>query len=203
MDVILSTRNPSKLEQIRGVFANSKIKILSLDDVGIEGEGVEDGLTLKENALKKARYAFQATQNKAKFWFVADDTGLFIKALDGKPGIKAARWAGGTATTDEITQFCLKQLEGADNRSAMFETVVAIVGPDGREYDMSGRVNGEILETPRCKPQPKMPYSPIFMPDGYDKVWAEMSVDEENAISHRGQAFRLAKEFLEQQNAKL
>jgi XTP/dITP diphosphohydrolase len=193
MDIILSTRNPSKAQQIKAIFAGSPISILTLDDAGIEGEAVEDGATLQENALKKAFFVHQAR----KTWAMADDTGFFIHALGGAPGIYASRWAGESATTDEITQHTLRQLEGVADRSATFETVVAIVTPEGQQHFFSGQVHGKLLEAPRTPPQPKMPYSPLFIPDGTDMVWAQMSVEFENSISHRGKAFRQAREFLE------
>lgn len=195
MQIILSTRNPSKIEQIGAMFVGSDISIISLYDAGIDGDVVEDGTTLLENAQKKARFAHKVA--KQPIWTMADDTGFFITHLGGRPGIKAARWVGDEATTPEITEYTLKQLEGAADRSARFETVVAVISPDGTEYSFSGEVWGFILETPRVPAQPQMPYSPIFVPDGSNKVWAEMSVDEENAISHRGKAFRKTRDFLE------
>lgn len=194
MKIILSTRNPSKAEQIRAVFHGAPISVLSLDDAGIEGEGIEDGTTLAENALKKALFAHQHSGS----WAMADDTGLFIDALGGEPGIKAARWAGETATTNEITTHTLRVLEGATERGARFETVVAIVTPDGAQHFFSGEVRGTLLDTPRVRPQPKMPYSPLFIPEGSNLVWAEMTVEAENEISHRGKAFRQARAFLEE-----
>lgn len=191
MDIILSTRNPSKAEQIRAVFAEVPIAVLTLSDVGIPGEAIEDGTTLEENALKKALFA-----HRPGAWSMADDTGLFIDALGGQPGIYASRWAGDTASTDEIMQYTIRKLEGVTDRSATFRTVVALVSPNGEQSIFSGEVQGQLLGTPRVKPQPKMPYSPLFTPDGSDKVWAEMTVEEENAISHRGKAFRLVKEYL-------
>lgn len=195
MKIILSTRNQSKAQQIKAIFAGSKFSILTLNEAGIDGDAVEDGNTLQENSLKKARFAHE--QSVQKVWTIADDTGLFICHLNDAPGIKAARWAGDNATTDEITRYTLKQLEGVLDRSARFETVVAMVSPEGEEYFFSGQVPGVILEAPRTPPQPKMPYSPIFVPDGLNKVWAEMTVEEENLVSHRGKAFRQAREFLE------
>lgn len=193
MNIVLSTRNPSKAEQIKAIFIGSNLNILTLTDAGIKGEAVEDGKTLEENALKKAMFAHQASGG----WSMADDTGLFINALNWKPGIHAARWAGENAKTDEITQYTLKQLEGAVDRSATFETVVAVVSPVCECHFFSGKVRGKILGAPKVPPQPKMPYSPIFMPDGTDQVWAEMTVEFENSISHRGKAFKKAREFLE------
>lgn len=191
MDIILSTRNPSKAEQIRALFAGTPFTVLTLADAGIEGEAVEDGETLEENALKKARFA-----HKLGSWSMADDTGLFITALNGAPGIHAARWAGDAATTAEITQHTLRSLEGKTDRSAVFRTTVALVDPSGAHHFFSGEVHGDLLEAQRVPAQPKMPYSGIFVLRGTGRVWAEMSVDEENAVSHRGIAFRKVLAFL-------
>jgi XTP/dITP diphosphohydrolase len=194
MKIILSTRNPSKAEQIKAIFSGSSFTILTLDDAGIVGEGIEDGVSLEENAFKKAFFSHHQSKGE---WTMADDTGLFINHLNGEPGIKAARWAGENASTDEITTYTLKKLKGALDRSARFETVVALISPGGKAYYFSGKIRGIILESPKTKPQPKMPYSGIFMPDQTNKVWAEMTVEEENLISHRGKAFREVRAFLE------
>jgi XTP/dITP diphosphohydrolase len=191
MNIILSTRNPSKAEQIKAVFVDVPVAVLSLADAGIEGEAVEDGATLEVNSMKKAMFAHRPGQ-----WSMADDTGLFIDALGGRPGVYSARWAGETAKTDEITQYTIKQLEGVKDRSATFKTVVALISPEGEQKFFSGEVRGILLDAPRVPPQPKMPYSPLFVPEGSDKVWAEMTTQEENAISHRGKAFRLTREHI-------
>lgn len=195
MKIILSTRNPSKATQIREIFPGPKFQILTLSDVDINGEAVENGATLKENARIKAFFAYEEIGKKE--WVMADDTGLFISHLNGEPGVRSARWAGENASTEEITAFTLKKLEGALDRTATFETVVALISPGGRVYSFSGKVQGVILEAPKTKPQPKMPYSSIFVPNGTDKVWAEMTTEEENRLSHRGFAFRQVKSFLE------
>ncbi len=195
MDIILSTRNPSKAEQIKASFKGLPISILTLAEAGIEGEAVEDGLTLEQNALKKALFAHEYSSPDA--WTMADDTGIFIHHLHGAPGIRASRWAGDTASTEDIIQHTLKQLDGATDRSATFETTVAVITPDGAQHFFTGKVNGTILEAARTAPQPKMPYSAIFVPDGTDLVWAEMSPENENRISQRGKAFKLVREFLE------
>ncbi len=192
MKIIFSSRNPSKIRQAKLVFAGSKISIVSLDEAGIEGEGVEDGVTLEQNAFKKAFYALERSQS----WCIADDTGLFIDALNGRPGIHAVRWAGENATTDMITAHTLRQLNGVTNRSATFQTVVVAVSPDEDWYYFKAETKGRILESPRCANQLKMPYSSIFVPEGTNLVWAQMSLDEEIRISHRGVALRQAREFL-------
>ncbi len=193
MNIILSTRNPSKAEQIKAIFAGVPISVLTLSDAGIEGEGVEDGFILGENAIKKALFA-----HRTGVWSMADDTGLYINALGGEPGIHAARWAG-DVSTEEITAYTLKRLEGVTDRSAIFKTVVALISPNGAQTIFIGKVRGVLLDAPRMKPQPKMPYSSIFVPEGSQKVWAEMTVDEENTVSHRGKAFRLVREYLLEQ----
>jgi XTP/dITP diphosphohydrolase len=194
MELILSTRNQSKAEQIRALLGTLPLRLLTLDDVGIAGEAVEDGLTLEENALKKARFAQEQTGK----WAIADDTGLFIDALGGQPGIHAARWAGRDKSTEEIMLHTLGKLRDVlpQDRTATFRTVAVAVSPQGKEHAFLGEVRGVLLPGPRCAPQPKMPYSAIFMPDGQPKVWAEMTVEEENAISHRGRAFSQLREFL-------
>lgn len=194
MDIILSTRNPSKALQIQEVFDGSDVTVLTLDDVGIKGEAVEDGTTLEENAFKKADFAHTLSPNS---WTMADDTGLFITALNGEPGIHAARWAG-DVSTDEITEYTLQRLEGALDRSAIFRTIVVLISPEGERHVFTGEIEGSLLEARRVPPQPKMPYSPLFVPIGQTLCWAEMSTEEENRISHRGIAFRKVLEFLKQ-----
>lgn len=196
MKVILSTHNPSKAEQIRALFVGIPLELLTLDDVGIEGEAVEDGNTLEENSLKKARYAWE----RSKQWCIADDTGLYIDALGGQPGIHAARWAGRDKTTEEIQNHTLNTLRYVlpAQRSATFRTTAVVVSPAGLAKTFVGEVRGMLLTGPRCTPQPKMPYSAIFVPDGQEKVMAEMSVDEANVISHRGKAFAQVREHFKQ-----
>ncbi len=171
------------------------LNILTLDEAGIEGEAVEDGDTLEENACKKAQFAMEHSNGGA--WTMADDTGFFINALNGLPGIKAARWAGDNVTTEEIMQHTLMALEGSEDRSAEFKTVAVLLPPDGEVLTFTGSVEGHILLAPRVQPQPMMPYSPIFVPNGFGKCWAEMDVEEENIISHRGKAFRKVRLFLQ------
>jgi XTP/dITP diphosphohydrolase len=195
MEIILSTKNRSKIDQIKALLNELDIQVLSLSEAGIEGEAVEDGTTLEENAFKKASFANKQTGK----WAIADDTGLFIDALDGKPGIHAARWAGDDLTTEQIRDFTLKKLKDVkeENRTATFTTVAVIISPKGEKTVFNGSVKGKILSTPRTECQPNMPYSALFVPDGQNKVWAEMDVDEENRISHRGQAFRQVRDFFQ------
>ena len=197
MNIILATRNESKMEQIRASFAGSSVQILSMKDAGIEGEAKEDGDTLRENSYKKAKYVFDKLQGAQ--WVMADDTGLFIRALGGVPGVHAAYWGGSDLKTEERTAHALKEMEGKTDRHAEFRVTVCVLGPGGEEAYFNGQVEGQLLPAPRCQPQPKMPYSGLFKPEISSKVWAEMSVEEENEISHRGKAFAKVREYLESQ----
>lgn len=194
MRIILATRNQSKIEQIKPMFAGLPLVVASFADAGVLGEAVEDGTTLTENALKKARFAHEKTGE----WAMADDTGLFIGALGGAPGIHSARWAGEGKKTEEILAFTLAVLKRVplSRRGATFRTVAALISPEGGETLFAGSVSGALLEHSRMPRQPGMPYSSIFLPDGSPKVWAEMSVAEENEVSHRGKAFRAMRDYL-------
>lgn len=194
MRIILSTRNRTKIEQTREALAGLDITILTLDEAGIRGEAAQSGSSLAENASQKARFAWA----RCGGWTVADDTGLYIEALNGKPGIYADRWAGNEATTEEIMHFTLANLGHVPlgERVATFRTMASVISPVGVEVIFRGHVSGIILLEPRVPCQPEMPYSAIFKPDGSEKVWAEMSLSEENAISHRGKAFRQVREHL-------
>ncbi len=197
MDIVFASRNPTKLEQFRSFFRSKDFQIHTMDDVKIIGEAVENGKNLAENAMLKARYVYKKLKPKGKYWILADDTGFYINALNGKPGIKAQRWAGENKTTAEITQHTLNELRGHTDRTATFATTLVLISPQGKEMIFTGEVDGVILHAPRVEAQPNMPYSPIFIPNGSKKVWAQMTPDEENRLSHRGRAFAKARQLLE------
>ena len=194
MKIILATRNTSKAEQIKALFSSDRFIFKTLDEAGVSGDSLENGQDVFENAAEKALFAWR----QAFGWVLADDTALHIDVLKGAPGHHAARWAGKDASTEEIMLHTLKKLHGfpLSERTATFVTAACLVKPNGSWHCFTGKVRGVILEGPRCPCQPGMPYSSIFKPDGSDKVWAEMTTEEENAISHRGQAFRQVQKFL-------
>ncbi len=198
MKILLATTNPTKQEQIHGGLSGLPISIVLPKKIGVTGEGTEDSDKLEDNGRSKARHVH--AQAPEDFWTLAEDTGFSINCLGGLPGAKAARWAG-DVPTEEITRFTLEKMKGATDRTAYFECVAILISPEGKEYVFTGRVDGSVLLAPRCKPQPKMPYSSIFVPDGFTKVWAEMGVDEENQISHRGKMLRKLREFIEKELA--
>lgn len=187
MRLIIATHNPDKLKEIQQLLTGLSIEVRSADDVGITEDVVEDGQTLEENALKKARYVATKSQEFA----VADDTGLFIDALDGRPGIYAARWAGEGASGKQLLEHTLTQLRGVpfEKRTARFESIIALVSPTGREWLFLGITNGLLTEEP-CGVHPeKLPYDSLFIPEGESLTYAEMSEQKKNTISHRAKAF--------------
>ena len=196
MKIVLATKNPSKVVQIKALFADMDIKVISLIDAEIEEDAVEDGVTLEENTLKKILFAKRYFGN---VWYMADDTGLFIDILDEQPGIHAARWAGKNKSTEEIRDFTLDKLGGVplEKRTARFKTVAVVMSPQGKVEMFEGVVEGKLLTEPRCECQKGMPYSSLFVPEGSEKVWAEMGTEEENLISHRGKAFGQVRSFFE------
>jgi XTP/dITP diphosphohydrolase len=198
MKIVLSTRNRTKAAHVQAIFHATPVEILTLDDLDIMGAAKEDGDTLLENAIKKAEFAH--TRVPLNHWVVADDTGLFIDALDGAPGVHAARWAGPSATTQGVIAHTLKMMDGIRDRAATFETAIALIDPFGKRTFFSGKVRGTLLTSPRGPHREGMPYSSIFVPDGETRVWAEMTVEEENVRSHRGQAFDAMRLFIAQKH---
>lgn len=194
MEITLATGNPSKAHQIQTFFAGSSVVIKTPAEAGIEGEVVEDGGTLEANARKKVAYVHD---RMPEAWVMSDDTGLFITAFDGEPGVEAAYWGGAELSVEERMRYCLKRLANEQDRSAVFRTTVVVMAPSGVTYVFTGEVPGTFLETPRVPPQPKMPYSSIFVPERETQSWAEMDTEYENCISHRGRAFQQVRAFLE------
>ena len=180
-DLILATRNPRKVEEVAGVFTNSNIRLLTLDDAGITGEALEDGNTLEQNAFNKSWYAYERLGDRVRAWASADDTGIFIKALGGEPGVRSARWAGEKATNLDTVRYCLDRMKGAEDRSATFRTTVIAIAPDGTGHIFMGALRGRLLEAPAVM-LPNMPYAGLFVPDGEEVTLAEMALEHEHAI---------------------
>lgn len=186
---LLVTGNESKANEIRPIFSALDAQIFTLSDLGITARPVEDGSSEEENSRKKI--AFGMVHAPHGYIVISDDTGLHLSALGGAPGHHAARWAGDSATTSEVTQHTLRQLEGKGDRGALFVTVAGLGLPDGSIRTFRGELSGWIYDREAVDPRPQMPYSGIFIPNGLKNVLAEMPIEEENKISHRGKAFRL------------
>lgn len=181
--IVLASRNQHKIEELRAVLKELGIELKSALDFPQLKEVEEDKSTLEGNALKKARYVYEETGLPA----LADDTGLEVDALDGRPGVYSARYAGENATYQDNVDKLLEELDDvpAKNRGARFRTVVAFVTDTGA-YTFEGICPGTILTGPRG--DKGFGYDPVFRPEGYDLTFAELDQEEKNRISHRGRA---------------
>jgi XTP/dITP diphosphohydrolase len=187
--LVFATNNAHKLNEVRAI-AGARFSIISLDELGCFDEIPETGVTLTENALQKAAYIHDRFQCNC----FADDTGLEIEALNGKPGVYSARYAGEHCNFQDNIQKVLREMQGLSNRKACFKTVIALI-LDEKEYFFEGRIDGEIIENE--KGTNGFGYDPIFKPLGYDKTFAEMTEAEKNSISHRALATKKLNDFLQ------
>jgi len=182
----VATGNTHKLDELRHALeaAFGPVELRGLRDFPELPEPVEDGATLEENALIKAR----ALHRHAGGLCVADDTGLMVDALDGAPGVFSARWAGeGCSYADNVRKMCREiAFVPPAGRQARFETVLAVLEPEGRETLLRGVCHGVILEEPRGAEG--FGYDPVFLLPGLDKTFAELGLEEKNKVSHRGRA---------------
>lgn len=201
MKLIVATNNEHKLSEIRAILGD-KIEVLSLKDINLDADIEETGKTLIENSHLKAGYVakYLDRQNYPHpYAVIADDTGLMVDALDGAPGVNTARYAGGDGHDSEANmRLLLKNLEGCDNRKAQFCTVITMI-EEKTEYTVDiryfiGKVDGTILTEKHG--DEGFGYDPIFMPDGYDKSFAELGNDVKNKISHRAMAVKKLAEYL-------
>ncbi len=185
--ILLASSNKGKINEIKKCFSGLNLEFVSLDNYPDLQELDEDGNSFKENALKKARVR---AESSGLITF-ADDSGLEVDALAGKPGIYSARYAGENASDEENNRKLLKELAGLsrEKRKANFRTVAVLVDPaDDYEGIVEGICDGYILESPRGNNG--FGYDPLFYLSDLGKTMAELSVEEKNKISHRGKALR-------------
>lgn len=192
--LVFATHNPGKLGEMRQLVDGLGIEVMSADEAGVHDDVIEDGETFEENALKKARFV----ASQVGEWAVADDSGVTIDALGGRPGVYTARWAGEGASDEQLVAHTLEQMKDVEEgrRGASFHCVVALVSPEGEEQTFEGVVEGSIALSPRGTPRKKLPYDVLFCPIGHNRTFAEMSDEEKNSLSHRGKAFQKLREFL-------
>lgn len=193
--IILSSGNSHKIKEIKNILKNLSFDVISKDDVGLKDfDVVEDGDTLEENAFKKALELSKLT----KGIIIADDTGLFVDALDGEPGVYSARYAGEHVSYTDNNKLLLKNIEHVplEKRTAFFKTVIAVVLENGEELKAEGICRGKIAFEPRG--ENGFGYDPLFIVDGTDKTFSEMTDEEKNKISHRANALINLKEKLEE-----
>ena len=188
MKIVFATNNTHKLEEIRRMLQGSH-QIVSLAEIGCHEDIPEEQDTLEGNALQKARYIKQ----HYGYDCFADDTGLEIDALGGRPGVYSARYAGEAKDSEANMRKVLAEMQGHSNRRARFRTVIALI-LGNEEHLFEGKVEGEILTARQGSAG--FGYDPVFRPDGYDRSFAEMDPDTKNSISHRGEATRKLAAFL-------
>ena len=186
--LIIATSNEHKIKEIKNIFKDSIKEIFPIpSDIG---EIIENGNTFIENSLIKAR----AVYNHTKLPSLADDSGLCVNALDGRPGIYSARYGGENLGYKEKMQMLLDELKDKKDRTAYFITSAVCVLDDNYYIAVEGRVNGKIIENKRGFDG--FGYDPIFQPDGYNVTYAEMNLEEKNSMSHRAIAMKKMKDIL-------
>ncbi len=179
-ELLFATNNRHKLREVREM-AGQSIRIAGLEEAGLEGDIPETQDTIEGNAIQKARFVFERSGRDC----FADDTGLEIEALEGRPGVMSARYAGEGCSFDDNIDKILAEMQGLENRKACFRCVICLIA-DGEEHLFEGRVNGSIIRERRGPGG--FGYDPVFLPDGHDQTFAEMPPYLKNGISHRGRA---------------
>lgn len=191
--IILSTGNIHKVQEIKDILKDLNLNILSKDDVGLKEFDVEeDGDTLEENAIKKAK----CLSEKVDGIVIADDTGLFVDKLNGEPGVYSSRYAGEHVTYEDNNRKLLANLEGVplNERTAAFRTVIAIVTEDKKVMTVCGECKGKIGF--QLQGDAGFGYDPLLIVDGYERTFAELGEEIKNKISHRAKALEELKKKL-------
>jgi len=193
MDIVIATRNRNKAKELKKCLADLNFTVLSLSDFPDVPPVEEDGATFEENAVKKAATVAKATG----LLTLADDSGLVVDSLDGRPGVYSARYSGQNATDRENNEKLLHELEGAVNeqRQARFVCCAALADKKGLINVAKGTCEGQIGH--ECRGNFGFGYDPLFIKDGYNKTFAELPLETKNRISHRALALQKAKFAIE------
>ena len=188
--LVFATNNAHKLEEVAAILGD-QVELLSLNDIGCQADIPETAETLEGNALLKSSYIYKNYHLDC----FADDTGLEVETLNGAPGVYSARYAGGEGHDAQANMLkLLHELDGKENRTAQFRTAISLI-LDGKEYLFEGVIKGEIIKEKRG--DSGFGYDPVFMPEGYDRTFAELGNDIKNQISHRALAVQKLCEFLQ------
>lgn len=189
-ELVFASHNHNKVKEMNELLSE-QYRVLSLDECGILDDIEETGVSLEENAVIKARFVYDQLGKDC----FADDTGLEVEALDGRPGVYSARYAGPQKSSADNIDLLLKELDGKANRKARFRTVIALI-QTGQIFLFEGIVAGHIT-TARAG-EDGFGYDPVFIPEGDIRTFAQMSAAEKNAMSHRGRAIEKLVAFLNQ-----
>lgn len=191
--LLIATHNKGKFTEIKEVLGDLPCNIVSLDDVNISEDVEETGITFEENAEIKARFFAQKSQLPT----VADDSGIIVDALKGELGVKTRRWgAGASATDEEWMDVFMSRMHKESNKNASFMCAVCFCH-DGQVQHFLGKTEGKITETMQADYLPGLPLSAVFVPDGFDQVYSNLSIEQKNKVSHRGKAFHALKDYLD------
>jgi XTP/dITP diphosphohydrolase len=181
--LVLATNNKHKVSELKPLL-ESRYQLSTLEQIGCEEELPETTDTLEGNSLQKAQYLF----DHYKLACIADDSGLEVDALNGEPGVYSARYAGPQRNSDDNIDLLLKKLKPHTNRKARFRSVITLIDEFGNPRLFEGIVNGYIIDERRGTDG--FGYDPVFVPEGYDQTFAEISFEEKNRISHRARAIQ-------------
>jgi XTP/dITP diphosphohydrolase len=193
-DLLFATNNPHKLREIQEILG-TEYRILGLKDVNLDIDIPETQETIEGNALQKARFIHELTGMNC----FADDTGLEVDSLDGRPGVYSARYAGEGCSFDDNIEKILQEMSGMENRKACFRCVICLI-MNGRESSFEGRVDGMISH--ERSGADGFGYDPVFLPDGHGQTFAQMPPYLKNGISHRGRAAMKMMKWLKSEMAK-
>lgn len=191
MKICFASHNKNKIKELQNLLGED-FDLVGLDDLGITEEIPETGTTLEENALIKAEFV----SSRFAIPCFADDTGLLVDALDGAPGVYSARYAGEPANSENNINKLLIELRDVNDREARFKTVIAYLDKKDKLYFV-GEVEGAI--THERTGEEGFGYDPVFIPKGFNRTFAEMTMEEKNSISHRGRAVQKLAAFLSNQ----
>ncbi len=196
MEILFATNNSHKVREIQSLLP-ADLRILTLREAGLQEEIPEPFETLEQNAQAKIRYALEHTGIRMGF---SEDSGLFVSALGGRPGVHSAHYAGPQRNDADNIQRVLKELEGNSDRAAFFQTTICLHW-ENQEFFFTGICRGTLLATPQG--EQGFGYDPIFQPEGADKSFAQMDLTEKNQYSHRQKAVQRLIEHLRQvQNSR-
>jgi XTP/dITP diphosphohydrolase len=198
--VVIATGNAGKVSEFCAILKDSVFSFFASKDIGFFKEVEENAKTFKGNAEIKARAVFEYTSSKDEYkdyWVIADDSGLEVESLGGKPGIFSARYAGENATAIDRYTKLLKEMEGKTNRNARFVCCLCLIKPGSEPEFFEGECRGKILTA--AQGTGGFGYDPVFMPEGYSESFGCMREEEKNILSHRGRAI---KNMLAKLNAK-
>lgn len=192
MKILIATKNPGKFEEIKAMLSEFPAEFVSLADCGIQDEFPENSDSFEENALGKARFYYE----KSGLPTLADDSGLIVDALKNELGVKTRRWgAGEQASDEEWLEFFLQRMEKETNRLAQFVCIAAYKNAD-QEKSFRGESSGFITPKIEAPIKTGIPLSSVFKPNGLEKVYAALSHEQKNTLSHRGKAFAQLLHFL-------